>query len=72
MVTSVDPTTLFPGIIDCDDIALLAAKYEEGVMLCITPDDDVEGVEIVCWRVVEVPSPEIIDFEDLLLSKGIV
>ena len=52
-------------------MALLAAKYGEGAMLCITPDEAVEVVEIVCKREVEGTSPETIDLEDLLLSKGI-
>ena len=53
-------------------MALLAAKYGEGAMLCITPDEAVEVVEIVCKREVEGTSPETIDLEDLLLSKGII
>ena len=53
-------------------MALLAAKYGEGAILCITPEDAVEVVEIVCKREVGVPSPETIGLEDLFLSKGIV
>ena len=53
-------------------MALLAAKYGEGAILCINPKDAVEVVEIVCKREVGVPSPETIGLEDLFLSKGIV
>ena len=53
-------------------MALLAAKYGEGAILCITPEGTVEAVEIVCKREVGVPSPETIGLEDLFLSKGIV
>ena len=53
-------------------MALLAARYGEGAMLCINPDDVAEAVEIVCKRDVVTPSPETIGLEDLLLSKGII
>ena len=56
----------------CDDMALLAAKYGEGAMLCINPKDVSEAVEIVCNRVVVIPSPEMIGLEVLLLSNGIL
>ena len=52
-------------------MALLAAKYGEGAILCITPEEAPEVVEIVCKREVEGTSPETIDLEDLLLSRGI-
>ena len=71
MVTS-EPTTLLPVMIGCDDMALLAARYGEGAMLCINPDDVAEAVEIVCKRDVVTPSPETIGLEDLLLSIGII